>query len=392
VIRYLTSGESHGKALTAIIEGLPAGISISIDYINHQLKRRQMGFGRGGRMRIESDSVEILAGVRNVKTLGTPITIMIKNRDWDNWKEKMAAYEASTHYEKIRIPRPGHADYVGDVKYQYGDIRNVIERASARETAARVAVCTFVRKFLEDIGIFIGSYVRQIGSVSIGNNAALIKKIFEFTKASCGAYKLTEEADNSKIRMLDKIASKKAISLIRKATKAGDTLGGIFEVIITGVPTGLGSYVHYDRRLDGQLAQAIVSIPAVKGFEIGSGFANAYKFGSKVQDEFTIIDGRIIRTSNNAGGLEGGVTNGQMVILRGAMKPIATLAKPLKSVHLDKMQEVKARYERSDVCAVPAASVIAEAVVAPVIGNAILEKVGGDYLDEINERIKNLKS
>ena len=392
MIRYLTSGESHGQTLVGIVEGLPAGVEISSEYINHQLWRRQQGYGRGGRMRIESDKVEILSGIRFGKTLGSPIALLVRNKDWLNWSEKMSVEGSRGGVEKITTPRPGHADLVGAVKYGFDDLRNVIDRASARETAMRVACCTVVRKFLETFGIFIGSHVLSIGPAGLRDRSSVDRLIKKLAVASCGAYKITEEADKSEVRILERHAAEKAISEIKAAKKKGDTLGGIFEVMITGLPMGLGSYVEYDRKLDGQLAQAIVSIHAVKGVEIGSAFENARLFGSAVHDEILVGKGpSLIRPTNKAGGLEGGVTTGETLILRGAMKPISTLAKPLRSVDLKTKKIVPARYERSDVCAVPACSVIAESVVAPVMANAFLEKFGGDSVSEIRKRYKRGK-
>jgi len=389
MIRYLTAGESHGKALVGILEGMPAGIEISAEYINHQLWRRQQGYGRGGRMKIETDKVEILSGVRFGKTLGSPITLMIPNKDWHNWTERMSIDGDGAGIEKITIPRPGHADYSGAVKFGFDDLRNVIDRASARETAMRVALCAVSKKFLEDKGIFIGSHVLSIGAAVIKNRIKIDQMIMKFIGLTPGAAsKIADAADKSEVRMLDKSAETNAIRQIKQVKKAGDTLGGIFEVIVTGVPVGLGNYVHYDRKLDGRLAQAIMSIQAIKGVEIGEGFSNAMKFGSQVHDEFRIQNGNIIRTTNRAGGLEGSMTNGEMIVLRAAMKPIATLAKPLKAVDLSTNKVIESRYERSDVCAVPAASVIGEAVIAPVIANAFLEKFGGDSMEEINKRYK----
>ena len=386
MIRFLTAGESHGQDLVGIVEGVPAGLAISSAYIDHQLMRRQQGYGRGGRMRIEADKVEILSGVRFGKTLGSPIALMIRNRDSQAWREKMAVESGGRGVELITIPRPGHADYAGAVKYGFNDIRNTIERASARETAMRVACCTIVRKLLEEFGIFIGSHVLSIGAAKMVDRSAIDKLVAKFTKASCGAYKITEQADKSQVRILAKSVESKAVALIKRAKKLGDTLGGVFEVLVTGAPIGLGSYVHYDRKLDGLLAQALMSIPAVKGVEIGPGFTNAERFGSQVHDAYGLSRGSIVRRTNRAGGLEGGVTNGEMIILRGAMKPISTLAKPLPSVDLTTKKPVKARYERSDVCAVPACSVIGEAVVAPALANAFLEKFGGDSIAEIRLR------
>lgn len=386
MIRYLTAGESHGQALVGIVEGVPAGLPISADYIDHQLRRRQQGYGRGGRMRIEADRVEVLSGVRFGKTIGSPIALLIRNRESQAWREKMAIESDGDRAETITVPRPGHADYAGSIKYGFDDIRNTIERASARETAMRVACCTIVRKLLEEFGIFTGSHVLSIGTARIVDRGSVDRMIGKYTTASCGAYKVTEEADKSQVRMLQKPVESKAVALIKRAKKLGDTLGGIFEVIATGAPVGLGSYVHYDRKLDGLLAQALMSIHAVKGVEIGSGFVNAERFGSQVHDAYRLSHGKIVRGSNRAGGLEGGVTNGEMIVLRGAMKPISTLAKPLPSVDLKGVKAVKARYERSDVCAVPACSVIGEAVIAPVLANAFLEKYGGDSMAEIRTR------
>jgi chorismate synthase len=339
-------------------------------------------------MRIESDKVEILSGLRFGKTLGSPLTLVIRNRDWTNWSEKMMAEGKGKGIEPVTIPRPGHVDFSGASKFQFDDMRNVIERASARETAMRVACGTIVRKFLEENGIFIGSHVISIGEATLVNRGKIDRTIRKWTKASCGAYKITEIADKSAVRMLDGALEKKAIAQIRWAKKAGDTLGGLFEVIVTGLPVGLGNYVHWDRKLDGQLAQALMSIQAVKGVEVGEGFANARKPGSEVHDPFRVSRGSITRARNNAGGLEGGVTNGEMLVLRSAMKPISTLAHPLMSVDLKTMKQVRARYERSDVCAVPACSVIAEAVIAPVLANAFLEKFGGDSMKEIRSRYR----
>ncbi|HTR81861.1 MAG TPA: chorismate synthase [Bacteroidota bacterium] len=389
MIRYFTSGESHGQALVGIIEGLPAGVEISAEYINHQLWRRQQGYGRGGRMRIESDKVEILSGVRFGKSLGSPIALVVRNKDWVNWTEKMSVEGTGAGVQKITTPRPGHADLVGALKYGFDDLRNVIDRASARETAMRVACCTIVRKFLETFGIFVGSHVISIGPAELRNRIAVDRSVKKFTKASCGAYKVAEQADKSEVRILEKAASEKAIAAIKGAKKKGDTLGGIFEVIVTGLPVGLGSYVEYDRKLDGQLAQAIASVHAVKGVEIGDAFANAKLYGSQVHDEILKDNkGNLIRPTNGAGGLEGGVTTGEMLVLRGAMKPISTLAKPLRSVDFKTKKVVPSRYERSDVCAVPACSVIAEAVITPILANAFLEKYGGDSIKEIRKRYK----
>lgn len=385
MIRYLTAGESHGKALVGILEGMPAGVEINSEYINHQLWRRQQGYGRGGRMRIESDKVEILSGIRFGKTIGSPIALVIYNKDWNNWTDKMSIEGSGKGVEKITIPRPGHADYAGAVKYGFDDIRNVIDRASARETAMRVALCSIVRKFLEDVGIYIGSHVLSIDGVINNKSKEKIRQLFRDRDVR-NACELSDIADRSEVRMIDKAIEKKAISKIKEAIKKGNTLGGVFEILISGVPVGLGSYVHYDKKLDALIANALMSIQAIKGVEIGDGFLNAQKFGSDVHDEFMLDGTKILRKSNRAGGIEGGMTNGEMLVIHAAMKPISTLAKPLDSVNLANCKEVISRYERSDVCAVPAASVIGEAVIAPVIANAFLEKFGGDYLEEIKAR------
>lgn len=383
MIRYLTAGESHGKALIGIVEGIPAGVELNSDYINYQLWRRQQGYGRGGRMKIETDQVAILSGVRFGKTIGAPIALIIQNKDWQNWTDRMAADGDGAGIEKISVPRPGHADYAGAVKYGFDNIRNVIDRSSARETAMRVAVCSIARKLLEDCGIVIGSHVLSIGSAIVKND-----KKFHTLVSSLSVSELVSNADTSEVRMLDKTAEKKAIEEIKNAKKQGDTLGGVFEIRVAGLPVGLGSYVHADRRLSAQLSEVLMSIQAVKGVEIGNGFANAQKPGSEVHDEFALDGEKITRTTNRAGGLEGGMTNGQMLVLHAAMKPISTLAHPLKSVNLATGELVESRYERSDVCAVPAASVVGEAVIAPVLANALLEKFGGDSLGEIQARYK----
>ena len=388
MIRYLTAGESHGKALVGIVEGMPAGIEISADYINHQLWRRQQGYGRGGRMKIESDKVEIISGVRFGKSIGSPIALIIHNNDWKNWTETMSIDGKGEGIDKINIPRPGHADYCGAMKYGFDDLRNVIERSSARETAMRVACCTIARKLLEECGIFIGSHVLGIGSAEIKKRNKIDQLIRKYsTKTQNHIFSLSKEADFSEVRILDKEIESKAILEIKRAKKRGDTLGGIFEILASGLPIGLGSYVQYDRKIDGQLAQALISIQAIKGIEIGEGFNNARKFGSEVHDEFCLRDSKIDRKTNRAGGLEGSISNGQMLILRAAMKPIATLAKSLNSINLKSNKTVVSRYERSDVCAVPAASVIGESVIAPVLANAFLEKYGGDSLKEIQARL-----
>jgi len=367
MIRILTAGESHGQALVGIVEGIPAGLGISAEYINFHLRRRQMGYGRGGRMRIESDKVEIISGVRFGKTIGSPIALIVRNKDWENWKEKMSVegIAKSEEIEKVTVPRPGHADFAGYFKYGFDDIRNVIERASARETAIRVACSSVARKLLEELGIYIGSHVIQIGYIGYEDREKLERKIRRLICKPKGALELSLLADKSEVRCIDKAVEEKMKDMIKEAMKNGDTVGGIFEVIVTGLPVGLGSYVQWDRRLDGLLAQAIMSIQAVKGVEIGPAFENAKKFGSEVHDEIFVRNGKIYCRTNRAGGIEGGMTNGQPIVLRAAMKPISTVVKGLSSVDLKTLKPVRSRYERSDFCAVPSASVIAESVIAP---------------------------
>ncbi len=389
MLRLLTAGESHGRALIGIIEGVPSNMELRAEYINRQLFRRQQGYGRGGRMKIETDKVEILTGVRHGKTIGSPISLVIWNRDFENWGEKMAVEAVNKEIEKIVIARPGHADMVGKYKYSFDDIRNVIERASARETAMRVALSAVSRKLLSDLGIKIGSHVFSIGSAGYKDREALDPVLSKMLGKKNGAEEISDEADKSEVRCLDDNIADKMVQQIKRAKKLGDTLGGIVEVYISGLPIGLGSYVEFDRKLDGQLAQAAMSIHAIKGVEIGEGFKNATKFGTEVHDEILLKGKKIFRPTNRAAGLEGGVTNGEPVWIRAAMKPISTLMKPLRSIDLSKMKPVEARRERSDFCAVPAAGVVAENVVAPVLANAVLEKFGGDSIDELKERFES---
>lgn len=384
MIRYLTAGESHGPALSAIIEGVPAGLALTPERINAQLYRRQQGYGRGNRMKIETDAVEILSGVRFGRTIGSPIALLIRNADWKNWTEKMSQFDPPERIVKtVDVPRPGHADFAGALKYGFNDIRPVIERASARETAARVAACTVARLLLAECGIFIGSYLSAIGqAIETEAPAELASLLAQNAEA------VSQKADESPVRMLDKTLEAQAILLIDEAKQRGDTLGGIIEVFVTGLPIGLGSYAQFDRKLDGELGKAILSIQAVKGVEIGAAFRNAVSFGSQAHDEIFLDSiGKPTRKSNRAGGLEGGMTNGEPLHLRVAMKPISTLMNPLRSINLATMQETLSHIERSDVCAAPACAVIAEAVIAPVLANALLEKFGGDSLEELQERI-----
>lgn len=391
MIRFLTAGESHGKALTAVIEGFPSNIPISNDYINFHLKRRQMGYGRGHRMKIETDQAEILSGIRFEKTLGSPISLLIRNKDWENWTEIMSPDKKSTkNTEKISIPRPGHADLVGVTKYNFDDIRNSIDRSSARETAARVAACSVARKFLEEFGIYVGSFVESIGGVC--SKKPFAEKLYsnEFDDdPDFNAWKLSEDSDKSEVRVFDKEQEEKIIRKIQQAKKKGDTLGGTFLVVATGVPAGLGSFVHYDRKLNAELAKSIMSINAVKAVEIGTGFLSADIFGSESHDEIIKKGDKLSRKTNRAGGIEGGISTGLPIIVRGAMKPIATLMSPIESVDLSSFETIISRRERSDFVAVPACAVIAESMMAWTIAEFFIEKFGGDSLEEIKDNYKS---
>jgi chorismate synthase len=376
-IRFLTAGESHGRGLVCIIEGIPANLELSSEYINRELERRQRGYGRGGRMKIEKDRVQILSGVRFGKTLGGPIALFIENKDWENWKEKMAVEgERPETAVPFTRPRPGHADLAGGIKYNQRDLRNILERASARETACRVALGAVCKRFLEELGVFVGSYVVSIGPLCPPiEEQDLIKR--------------HQLAEQSEVRFPDPSKDKEFMELIDRAKEMGESLGGVFEVFAVGVPPGLGSHVHWDRKLDGRIAQAMMSIQAIKGVEIGLGFEAAKRFGSEVHDEIGYREGEgYFRYSNNLGGLEGGITNGMPIIVRCAMKPIPTLTKPLRSVDVLTKEEVRAGKERTDVVAVPAASVVGESALALVLADAFLEKLGGDFMEEIKERYR----
>lgn len=388
MIRILTAGESHGKALSVIVEGVPSNLPISKEYINHQLKRRQFGYGRGGRMKIESDEIEILSGIRFGLTLGSPISFLIKNNDWENWNELMSHEKVSKTLEKITIPRPGHADLTGITKYNFNDIRNSIERSSARETAARVAGSTILRKFLEELGIFVGSFVESIGN-EYSNTKFVEKLLLNKLPKNFNAQKIADKSDKSAVRVLDSEHENRIINKIKIAKKNGDTLGGNIIVFAMGVPVGLGSYMHYDKRLDAAIAFEMMSINAIKGVEIGSGFKSADKFGSESHDEIIIKNGIISRRTNRAGGIEGGISTGLPIIVRAAMKPIATLMQPIKTIDLKNMKSIKARRERSDFVAVPACGVIAEAALSLVLSRFILQKFGGDSLEEIKNSLTN---
>lgn len=388
MIRFLTAGESHGKALTTIIDGFPSNLEISEQYINMELKRRQMGYGRGLRMKIESDSVEILSGIRFNKTLGSPISLLIRNKDWENWQTIMSAKAIKEKIDKITIPRPGHADLVGVTKYNFDDIRNSIERSSARETAARVAAGSVAKKLLEVFGISVGSFVESIGGVYPENNFA--EKLFSnIIKSDLSAKNISFRADKSDVRVLESNQEKKIINKIKQAKKNGDTLGGTFLIFATGVPVGLGSFTNYDTKLDAEITYSIMSINAVKAVEIGEGFLLADKFGSKAHDEIILKRNFFSRKTNRAGGIEGGISTGLPIIVRAAMKPIATLMSPIESVDLSTMGKIEARRERSDFVAVPACAVIAESMLAWSIAKFFVQKFGGDSIEEMMDNYNN---
>ena len=392
MLRFLTAGESHGQALVAILEGMPAGLPLDFDGLNAQLKRRQGGYGRGRRMAIESDKAQALSGVRHGVTTGGPITLYIPNKDWENWQRTMAvesgpsAETPGVDRPMVTRPRPGHADLAGVVKYDHDDIRNVLERASARETAARVAIGAVTRQLLARLGTTIVSHVASIGRAAIADPLGVTYEDVERIPAE------------STLRCVDRDIEQQMIAAIDAARDAGDTMGGAFEVIARGVPIGLGSHVQWDRKLDGRLAQALMSIPAIKGVGIGRGPGVAELPGSRIHDEILPPTGShrsvlpVQRPTNNAGGLEGGITNGEDLRVTAYMKPIATLMKPLRSIDLQTLQLSPAAIERSDVCAVPAAAVVGEAMVAIVLADAVVEKFGGDSLDELLTNWKSYES
>lgn len=384
MLRFLNAGESHGPALTAIVEGYPSNVNVSSDRINHELARRQKGYGRGGRMKIEKDTVEILSGVRFGITLGTPITLMIKNKDWENWTDIMAVEGQPIDKRQILEPRPGHADLIGGIKYGFYDLRNVLERASARETTTRVAVGALCKILLEDIGIKIGSYVLSIGE----------KKIYKEEIKNLSYEERFENAENSEVRIPVLGKDEEFKEYIDKMKEEGESLGGVFEVYALNVPVGLGSYSQWDRRLDGIIAQAIMSIQAIKGVEIGEGFNLTYTTGYNAHDEiFWSKEEGFYRKTNRAGGLEGGMTNGMPIVVRAAMKPIPTLMrqKSLKSVNVKTKEPFDAAKERSDITAVPAAAVVAESMLAFVLAREILQKFGNDNWIEIKKRIEDYR-
>lgn len=382
MLRFFTAGESHGQALVAFLSGLPAALPVSVECINHELHRRQLGYGRGGRQKIEKDGVEILAGVRHGHTIGAPIALKIENRDWANW-EKILPVEASDSAEvaskRLVEPRPGHADLAGSQKFNFHDARYVLERASARETAARVAAGSLAKQLLQQFGMQIASHTIQIGHVKLERAAK-----WEEIVAVCADLE-------SPLRCVDTAVQEKMKAEVDAALKAGDTVGGVFEIVARGVPVGLGSHAQWDEKLDGKLAGALMSVQAVKGVEIGSGILAAGSYGSEVQDEISYDKGarRFRRASNRAGGLEGGITNGEDVVIRGFLKPISTLRKPLRTADMVTKEPVQAAYERSDWCVVPAGGVAGEAMVALVLAGAFLQKFGGDSLAETRRNFES---
>jgi chorismate synthase len=381
MLKFTTAGESHGKGLIVIIEGLPAGLQIDEEFVNQELARRQKGYGRGGRMQIEADEVEIFAGVRDRKTIGSPISLIIRNRDYENWRDIMSSGVCPGIHERVvHRPRPGHADLPGAMKYHHTDMRNVLERASARETAARVAAGAFFKAFLKYFGISIYSQVTSIGEVKVPAFTVDEERLEQF-------YTRVEE---SPLRCLDKDSEAAMIRAIDRARSEGESLGGSFQVGAVAVPPGLGSHVSWDRKLDGQIAAALMSIPAIKAVEIGDGIANAGKPGSQVHDQIGYGDEQgLYRSDNRAGGIEGGISNGETIWARAYMKPIPTLYKPLLSVNTATWAEEKAQVERSDICAVPAAAVVGEAMLAYVLARAFREQFGGESLEQVEQACRN---
>jgi len=375
MLRWQTAGESHGQCLTALVSGLPLGVPVDIAFLNRELRRRQAGYGRGGRMKIEKDEVQILSGVRHGQTIGAPITLQIENKDWTHWEDALPVEDkpgAAEKQRRLAQPRPGHADLAGALKFNLKDARYVLERASARETAARVAAGALAKLFLRPFGLEVLSHTVAVGSVRLERRAQWNEIV-----VAC-------EDTDAEIRCVDAAVAGAMKKLIDRALAERDSLGGVFEVVAHNVPPGLGSHAQWDEKLDARLAQAVLSIQAVKAVEIGTGVANAAAFGSAVHDEigYDTKERRFTRPSNHAGGLEGGITNGEDVVVRGYLKPISTLRRPLQSVDLETKQPVQAAYERSDVCVVPAAGVIGEAMVALTLAGAVREKFGGDTLEE----------
>jgi chorismate synthase len=376
MLRFQTAGESHGQALVASLSGMPAGLCVDFEYVNRELKRRQGGYGRGGRMRIESDTAQFLSGVRHGRTIGSPITLLIANHDWENWKEALAVEdrpETRAKHKSLTRPRPGHADLAGCLKYNFPEARYVLERASARETAARAAAGALAKLLLKEFGVEVASHVVAVGSVFLEHESVPFQKVLAL-----------RAVEDIVLGCVDPVVEARMKEEVDKALEARDSVGGTFEVIAHGVPPGLGSSAQWDERLDGQLAQALMSIQAVKAVEIGDGIEGAAKPGSRVHDEigYDREKSRFTRKSNRAGGLEGGISNGEDIVVRGHLKPISTLRRPLESVDFETKETVKAAYERSDVCVVPAAGVVGEAMVALTISRSFLEKFGGDSMGE----------
>jgi len=379
---FRTAGETHGPALVTVVEGLPAGMGFDRSAVNRELARRQVGYGRGDRMQIERDEVEVLSGIRFGRTLGGPVAMLLRNRDWENWRDKMAQEGGGRRISALTTARPGHADLPGVLKYGHRDVRNVLERASARETAARVAAGSLARMVLREVGMEIAGHVVSIGKVCV-------------SRETRGCWERAVTSEKSDLRMADPAAARRAIAVIDRAKRTGSTVGGTVEVIARGVPPGLGSFVSWDRRLDGRMAQALMSIPAIKGVEVGGGFPLAALSGNAVHDEIFPGKGKgnrllgklflpVHRKTNRAGGVEGGMSNGEPLVVRAAMKPIPTQGNPLRTVNIRGWKRADAHRERSDVCAVPACSVVAEAMVAIVLASAFLEKFGGDSMHEIH--------
>ncbi|MDZ7373215.1 MAG: chorismate synthase [candidate division KSB1 bacterium] len=380
-LQMLTAGESHGRALVGILEGFPANVPVRKEDIDRQLARRQLGYGRGGRMKIERDQVEVLSGVRFGKTLGSPIALLIWNRDWPNWESLMDPWAPPAGYEPLVAPRPGHADFPGWFKYRHGDLRNVLERASARETAVRVALGAFCRLLLAQFGVELASHVVEVGGVRATH---LPDELLDPQRCEPRILaELNARADASPVRCLDPEAEKAMMEVIDKAREERDTVGGQFEIVAAGLPVGLGSHVHWERRLDGRIAQAVMSIPAIKAVEIGLGTQASGTLGSQAHDEILYEDGRFVRRTNRAGGVEGGMTNGLPIVVRATMKPLPTLMQPLRTVDLVRREERRAIVERADVCAVPAASVVAESMLAFVLADALCEMFGNDSLEQM---------
>lgn len=375
MLRFLTAGESHGQALVSWISGIPAGLSVDVAFVDRELHRRQLGYGRGGRQKIEKDQADFLAGVRHGKTIGAPIAIRIENRDWKTWEKALPVEDsdgAEDLQRRLTSPRPGHADLAGALKFNFHDARYVLERASARETAARTAACALAKLLLREFGMNVLSHVVAVGHARLDRDAT-----WEEIERVCANLE-------SPLRCVDEAVESRMKAEVDQALRAGDSVGGIFEVVARGVPPGLGSHAQWDEKLDGRLARAVMSIQAVKGVEIGTGIRNATSYGSEVQDEIRYDNQskRFQRSSNRAGGIEGGITNGQDVVVRGYLKPISTLRRALGSADLKTKEQIKAAYERSDICVVPAAGVVGEAMVAFVLAQAFLEKFGGDSMEE----------